>query len=39
MAADKGLYVAYALSLRIPPTLDAVEATRRLREILEVDPP
>jgi len=27
------------LSLRIPPTLDAVEATRRLREILETGPP
>src|SRR5438093_759522 len=27
------------LSLRIPPTLDAVEAARRLREILETDPP
>ena len=27
------------LSLRIPPTLDAVEAARRLREILESDSP
>ena len=27
------------LSLRLPPTLDAVEAARRLREILETDPP
>jgi acetylornithine deacetylase/succinyl-diaminopimelate desuccinylase-like protein len=30
---------ALKLSLRIPPTLDAVEAARRLREILETDPP
>ena len=27
------------LSLRIPPTLDAARATRRLAEILEADPP
>jgi len=27
------------LSLRIPPTLDAARATRRLKEILEADPP
>src|SRR5207244_5520594 len=27
------------LSLRIPPTLDAARAARRLKEILEADPP
>ena len=30
---------ALKLSLRIPPTLDAAEAERRLRELLESDPP
>jgi len=30
---------ALKLSLRIPPTLDAARATRRLQEILETDPP
>jgi acetylornithine deacetylase/succinyl-diaminopimelate desuccinylase-like protein len=30
---------ALKLSLRIPPTLDAARAARRLREILEADPP
>jgi acetylornithine deacetylase/succinyl-diaminopimelate desuccinylase-like protein len=32
-------YTALKLSLRIPPRLDAVRATRRLAELLESDPP
>jgi acetylornithine deacetylase/succinyl-diaminopimelate desuccinylase-like protein len=30
---------ALKLSLRVPPTLDVAQATRRLKEILEADPP
>ena len=32
-------YTALRLSLRLPPTLDAGAAARRLREVLEADPP
>ncbi len=32
-------FTSLKLSLRIPPTLDADRATRRLKEILEADPP
>src|SRR6266571_866853 len=32
-------FTSLKLSLRIPPTLDAARAARRLKEILETDPP
>ena len=32
-------YTALKLSLRLPPTLDAEKAARRVREVLEADPP
>ena len=32
-------FTSLKLSLRIPPTLDAARATRRLKELLEADPP
>ncbi|HXG02435.1 MAG TPA: M20/M25/M40 family metallo-hydrolase [Candidatus Binatia bacterium] len=32
-------YTALKLSLRLPPTLDAESAARRVREVLEADPP
>src|SRR6266511_227805 len=32
-------FTSLKLSLRIPPTLDAAQANRRLKELLEADPP